>query len=228
MAKAERVLPSAFIESDSLGAEAIFLALVDQLETRLRKLSLTVINMKREKIRRLLLGHKSEWRARVGGRPGRHRESCLVRIVNDIVNVTACDHVHFIMHRPTALRLRKSGLSNMLVDPLKVKLVKRVPVTRFLRLLAGARGVFSDGGSNQEELSYLRVPTILFRDRSERPDGIGANVVLRKDVGSSLAQFVESGGLDRLRQTCRLAGSVQPSETVVQALHRWPTTSVSL
>jgi UDP-N-acetylglucosamine 2-epimerase (non-hydrolysing) len=96
-----------------------------------------------------------------------------------------------------------------------------MPYTEFLALLAGARGVFSDGGSNQEELSYLGIPTVLFRERSERPDGLGANVVLRGQIDGPLDQFVESGALDKLRQACKLSDAVHPSETTVQSLHRW-------
>jgi polysaccharide pyruvyl transferase CsaB len=79
MATPERVLLSAFIGSDNLGDEAIFLALVDQLETRLKKSSLTVISMNREKTRRLLLGYKSEWHAGVGVRSRRFLPLAILR-----------------------------------------------------------------------------------------------------------------------------------------------------
>ncbi len=36
----------------------------------------------------------------------------------------------------------------------------------------------TDGGSIQEECALLGVPTLLWRDRTERPDGLGRNVVL--------------------------------------------------
>lgn len=79
MAKLERVLLSAFIGSDNLGDEAVFLALVDQLETRLKKSSLTVISMNRQKTRHLLLGQKSEWRAGVGIRQRRSLPLAILR-----------------------------------------------------------------------------------------------------------------------------------------------------
>lgn len=64
-----------------------------------------------------------------------------------------------------------------------------MPYSEFLSLSAHARAVFSDGGSNQEELSYLGVPAVLFRQRIERPDGLGRDVVLRDSLGD-LVEFV--------------------------------------
>ena len=77
---------------------------------------------------------------------------------------------------------------------------RRSPAAAALALIAAARAVISDGGSNQEELSYLGVPTVLFRSRSERPDGLGANVVLRSDIGMSIADYARSGAIDALRR----------------------------
>jgi len=48
----------------------------------------------------------------------------------------------------------------------------------FTAMLAAAPFVVTDGGSIQEECARLGVPTLLWRDRTERPDGIGTNVVL--------------------------------------------------
>ena len=96
-----------------------------------------------------------------------------------------------------------------------------MPYTEFLSLIAGARGVISDGGSNQEELSYLGVPAVLFRDRSERPDGIGENVRLFDPGMSSLAEFVRSGKLDALRRPTRLDVEVQPSRISLDAITGW-------
>ena len=81
--------------------------------------------------------------------------------------------------------------------------------------------VFSDGGSNQEELSYLGVPTILYRERSERPDGLGRNIVLRGDVDESMDEFIGSGRIDALRSPSRIDDDVQPSQMTVAALDRW-------
>ncbi len=150
-----------------------------------------------------------------------YNRSTLTAIVDDLIAVSATGTVHFIMHPPTEVRLRKYDLLKKLEDAPGVKLQPRMPYTDFLALINGARGIFSDGGSNQEELSYLGVPTVLFRQRSERPDGIGANVVLYDATMSPLVDFVRSGKLDALRRPSRLHDSVQPSRTTVDALLDW-------
>jgi UDP-N-acetylglucosamine 2-epimerase (non-hydrolysing) len=150
-----------------------------------------------------------------------YRKSRLRRIVSDIIAVSKSGRVHFVLHPPTERQLRKCGLLERLSCVAAVQLTGRMPFTRFVALIAGARGIFSDGGSNQEELSYLGVPTVIFRERSERPDGFGANVILRQEAGQSLADFIRSGKLDALRRPSRLLTNVQPSQAAIEALHQW-------
>ncbi|MGH8552845.1 MAG: hypothetical protein ACRERS_06070, partial [Methylococcales bacterium] len=99
------------------------------------------------------------------------------------------------------------------------------PYTRFLMLLANARGVFTDGGSNQEELTYLGVPAILLRACSERPDGLGKNIRLMNEIDRTLDELITSGGLDALRQPVRTASKLFPSAQTVKLLKDWATAS---
>jgi UDP-N-acetylglucosamine 2-epimerase (non-hydrolysing) len=119
------------------------------------------------------------------------------------------------------LRLKKYGFFETLSEAPGIRMRGRMPYTDFLALISRARAVFSDGGSNQEELSYLGVPTILYRDRSERPDGLGGNIVLRSNIDSSLRRYIESGELDGLRGPSRIESAAQPSYDTVEALLKW-------
>jgi UDP-N-acetylglucosamine 2-epimerase (non-hydrolysing) len=150
-----------------------------------------------------------------------YRRSTLRQIVDEIIELSAIGSVHFILHPPTEVRLKKYGLLDRLGTAPGVILRGRMPYTEFLSLIAGARGVISDGGSNQEELSYLGVPTVLFRDRSERPDGIGKNVTLFDPRLSSLTEFVRSGKLDAMRKPARLDVDVRPSRVSLEAITGW-------
>jgi UDP-N-acetylglucosamine 2-epimerase (non-hydrolysing) len=150
-----------------------------------------------------------------------YKRSTLQRIVAEVIGLSSIGPVHFILHPPTELRLKKYGLLEQLNAAPAVMLRSRMPYTEFLALIAIARGVVSDGGSNQEELSYLGVPTILFRDRSERPDGIGGNVVLYTAAMSPLTEFVLSGRLDALRKPMKIDADVQPSQISVDAIAGW-------
>lgn len=150
-----------------------------------------------------------------------YKKSTLQSIVDEVIGLSSMGPVHFILHPPTELRLRKYELLERLSAAPDVMLRSRMPYTEFLALIARARGVISDGGSNQEELSYLGVPTVLFRDRSERPDGIGDNVALYRPAMSPLNEFVRSGKLDALRKPMRIDADVRPSQISVDAIAGW-------
>jgi len=150
-----------------------------------------------------------------------YNRSNLVRIVDELIAASEYSEVRFVLHPPTEQRLRKYGLMERLEAAPAMQVVPRMPYTTFLGVIAGARAVFSDGGSNQEELSYLGIPAILYRERSERPDGLGANIVLRDDLGEPLPVFIATGELDRLRRPGRIDSDARPSEVSVQALSDW-------
>jgi len=59
-----------------------------------------------------------------------------------------------------------------------VSLVPRLEYLPFLKAVRSAQFVITDGGGNQEELSYLGKPTLIFRDETERHEGLGQNAVL--------------------------------------------------
>ncbi len=152
-----------------------------------------------------------------------YRKARLERIVREVVQLAELGWVFFILHPPTELRLKKYGLLNELRNTENVKLLPRMPYTEFLALMGNARVVLSDGGSNQEELSYLGVPTILYRDRSERPDGLGGNIVFRHEIATSLADALRNGEIDSLRRESRICRDIQPSKLTVDALATWST-----
>ena len=147
-----------------------------------------------------------------------YSERRLGNIVDELLGLSTIAPVRFILHPPTGIRLRKYGLYRRLADAPGIELSPRLPYTQFVALIAAARAVISDGGSNQEELSYLGVPTVLFRSRSERPDGIGANVVLRGDIGMSIADYARSEEFDALRRPSRVDAGQFPSQVVVETL----------
>jgi UDP-N-acetylglucosamine 2-epimerase (non-hydrolysing) len=86
--------------------------------------------------------------------------------------------VLFVRHPVTDTRLQKHGMRERLETNPRIRLLPRLPYLSFLLLVTAADFVISDGGGNQEELSYLGVPTLIMRDATERPEGLGANAVL--------------------------------------------------
>ena len=67
----------------------------------------------------------------------------------------------------------------------------------FVNAMARARYVLTDGGSIQEEASYLNKPCIILRRATERPHGIGDTAMLTSmNVQRDLEFLV---GVDRVK-----------------------------
>lgn len=124
-------------------------------------------------------------------------------------------HLVFILHPATRERLKSLGvLENLASDP-NITLHPRLDFVTWVNLCSKARFVITDGGSNQEELSYLGVPTLLFRNETERREGLGENVVLSRFDNNVINSFVEAPEHFRRRSSLSHA---KPSEKIIQAV----------
>jgi UDP-N-acetylglucosamine 2-epimerase (non-hydrolysing) len=126
--------------------------------------------------------------------------------------------VHFVLHPATRKRLAKASLTGRLEAAPGVFLSPRLGYREFLRLAAGAACVLTDGGSNQEELAALGVPTIVMRERTERPDGLGANAAMEADIAGGVAEFILAGRADELRRAPTLGQGPGPSDRIAEFL----------
>jgi len=85
----------------------------------------------------------------------------------------------------------------------------------FLPILARARFVVTDSGGMQEECAHLNIPCAVHRDRTERHDGVGRQVVVTGfDIGV-LREFLDDP--DRLRMP-PADTTPYPSRTIVETL----------
>ncbi len=80
-----------------------------------------------------------------------------------------------ILHTITQKTLEKLGLMDILCDNSGIIMLPRVDYFSFMKLLRNSEFVITDGGSNQEELSYMGKPTLILRKMTERNEGIGKN-----------------------------------------------------
>ena len=95
----------------------------------------------------------------------------------------------FVVHPPTdAVLARRGGRSS--VEAGGVATSGLVPYDEFVTMLAAAPFVITDGGSIQEECARLGVPTLLWRDRTERPDGVGDNVLVSRYDSAEVDAFL--------------------------------------
>ena len=120
----------------------------------------------------------------------------------------------FVVHPPTDAVLSDRG-GRALVEALGVETSGLVPYGEFVAMLAAAPYVVTDGGSIQEECARLGVPTLLWRDRTERPDGLGENVVLARYDEAVVGAFLADP--QAWRRPVAL-GDEEPSVQVVDVL----------
>ena len=94
-----------------------------------------------------------------------------------------------ILHKITQLKLMELGLLEKLYTDEQFILLPRVDYFDFMKLLANAEYVVTDGGSNQGELYYMGVPTLIVRESTEQEEGIGENIVLYGGEKDKIADF---------------------------------------
>ncbi len=121
----------------------------------------------------------------------------------------------FILHPATRERLAALGLLDGQGFPPNLILHQRLGFIDWINACNKARFVITDGGSNQEELSYLGVPTLLFRRETERREGLGKNAVLSRFDSQIIHDFVEAP--ERYRTQPDL-GQAEPCERILEII----------
>ena len=139
-------------------------------------------------------------------------------LVETVAALSERFRVHFVLHPATRKRLAATGALARLEAAPGVTLSPRLGYGAFLRLAAGAACVLTDGGSNQEELAVLGVPTIVMRQATERPDGLGHNAVMEADLPAGVLEFLGSGGHESLRRRSAVDADFGPSRRVAELL----------
>jgi UDP-N-acetylglucosamine 2-epimerase (non-hydrolysing) len=135
-------------------------------------------------------------------------------VVGILLEVARRMRVIMVLHPVTERQLARHGALETL-RAAGVELVPRMTYTRFLGLIAAATVVLTDGGSNQEELSYLGVPTVLLRAVTERREGLGDTVLLGGYDSRAVLDFVEKAATQRAR---RELPQGSPSASIADAL----------
>ena len=130
-------------------------------------------------------------------------------------NIAQTQLLVFVLHPTTRERIHSLGLEEELTSNSNIILHERFSFVEWIRLCARAKFVITDGGSNQEELSYLGVPTLLFRKETERHEGIGSNVVISNFDEKIITDFIEK--LD-LYRTNVLYDDANPSKKIISTI----------
>jgi len=123
----------------------------------------------------------------------------------------------FVLHPSTRNVLKKNDMKlfKRLDNNKRIILKERYSYFEFCKLLNASEFVITDGGSNQEELSYLGKPTLLFREVTERIEGLNENVILSHFDKNVIMEFIKSY---KKRQTSFKNIDESPSQKIIDYL----------
>ncbi len=120
------------------------------------------------------------------------RKERLKQIVNLVNNISEKIHSVFVLHPVTEQGLRSCKLLETMVGNDRIEFRDRCDYFKFIKLIRNSEFIITDGGSNQEESCFLGKPCLLFRDRTERLEGLERNVVLSQFNDDIISNFVDN------------------------------------
>jgi UDP-N-acetylglucosamine 2-epimerase (non-hydrolysing) len=120
----------------------------------------------------------------------------------------------YLAGQPERERIEKMGFGNFFDDE-RFIMRPKVSYTSFLPLLARAQFVVTDSGGLQEECAYLGVPCAIHRERTERHQGLDANIVLTEMRSDKFSSFLDD--YESLRFPS-LLDKYHPSEVIADTL----------
>ncbi|TDR23240.1 UDP-N-acetyl glucosamine 2-epimerase [Marinicella litoralis] len=139
------------------------------------------------------------------------------RQILDVIHQISNDYlILFVLHPTTKKRLVKYDWMDELTANNNIFLKPRMGYIHFVKLLSQSSFVITDGGSNQEELAYLNIPTLVMRDATERPEGIGETAVLNGFEQPVVEAFLNRIKLQKINKEA--AVTVSPSKLIVEYL----------
>jgi UDP-N-acetylglucosamine 2-epimerase (non-hydrolysing) len=136
-------------------------------------------------------------------------------IIPKLKEISKKCHLVVTLHPTTRERMKDLGIYKEIEEFKSITLHERFNFVDWINVCKKAEFVISDGGSNQEELSYLGIPTILFRSETERTEGLERNVVLSRYDEDIIDKFI-SNYKDYKKEP--LYAEISPSEKIIDYL----------
>ena len=150
----------------------------------------------------------------------RRRLAFIFRLVTDI---SSSHQVIFVLHPATRRALETFTLTDDFAKYATLR--ERFIYPDFIRLIHGAEFLVTDGGSNQEEASYLGIPTLIMRSSTERNEGLLKNAILadfdRKTIDSFVANY------SNYRHPIDFSTNVRPSQLICDWIADYCSTKAS-
>lgn len=101
--------------------------------------------------------------------------------------------IYMVQHPATKEQLQKlPDINQRIISNKKIHLLPRLEYLPFIKLIKHSEFVITDGGGNQEELYHIGKPTLIFRNETERQEGIGSTAVISKLNVKVISNFIEN------------------------------------
>lgn len=99
--------------------------------------------------------------------------------------------IYMVQHPATKEQIQKlPGIKARISNNPRIHLLPRLEYLPFIKLVKHCEFVVTDGGGNQEELYHMGKPTLLFRDETERQEGLGSTAIISKLDPKVIKNFV--------------------------------------
>jgi len=123
----------------------------------------------------------------------------------------------FVMFSVSSRYLDTERLNDIHEARKKLFIVPKLPFATFITLLDRAEFIVTDSCTNQEEAYYLGKPILALRNRTERVEGLGKNVVIAKDNNKTIKNFMKNY---KKYKTKKVRVKKRPSKIIVDYLEK--------
>lgn len=113
-------------------------------------------------------------------------------VIETIEDIAKGEKVIFLLHKPTRNRLIKYNFFRRIEANEDITISSYKDYFSFIKLVKNSSYVVTDGGGLQEETTYLNVPCLLLRKKTERIEGLDSNVCLSEFREKRISNFIEN------------------------------------
>lgn len=108
-------------------------------------------------------------------------------------------------------------LNTQILPPTNIPIISlpQLPYIEFMKLLSQAEFIATDGCTNQEEAYYMGLPLLALRNRTERIEGLGENVIISKGNEHIIKDFLKNYKKYRRRP---ISFKERPSKIIIDYL----------
>ena len=139
-------------------------------------------------------------------------------IVDGLEQVALTLPIYMVQHPATKEQLEKlPAIKDRITGNKNIHMLPRLEYLPFIKLIKHSEFVITDGGGNQEELYHMGKPTLLFRNETERQEGLGITALISKLDPKIIGDFIKNYKKFQHEPTAYVAAS-SPSSIIVSWL----------